>query len=176
MTEAEWRSCSHPDPLLENLWDDGRGRELRMFAVGCCRMIWPHMLDPRSRAAVELAERMTREEVPDELWERAHRAAGDAFQAAKTPACIDACAPRTAACAASRAALLSLAPNSLQAAAGASRQAANTQRWAAIERGEGDRETRAEFFREVHAAQAELLRNIVGDRFGAGGKASDALS
>src|SRR5688500_16702259 len=115
MTEAEWRTSSDPELMLQHLWESGRSgdlsRELRLFAVACCRMIWSQFLDPRSLAAIEVAERMTREEVPTEAWERAHRDAYDAFQAAITPACRDACAPRTAACAATRAAMFSLVPD-----------------------------------------------------------------
>jgi hypothetical protein len=33
------------------------GRRLRLFACGCCRMIWPHIEDARLRDAVEVAER-----------------------------------------------------------------------------------------------------------------------
>ena len=32
-------------------------RKLRLLACGCCRLIWPHLQDPRLRNAVEMAER-----------------------------------------------------------------------------------------------------------------------
>jgi hypothetical protein len=56
VTEAEWLGCEDLGSLL---WDlrDSNARELRLFAVACCRRIPRLLTDPRSRATVEVAER-----------------------------------------------------------------------------------------------------------------------
>jgi hypothetical protein len=55
--EAEWLAC--PDPLILLQYNTGRAtnRKLRLFACACCRLVWNQLTDPRSRAAVEVAER-----------------------------------------------------------------------------------------------------------------------
>lgn len=157
MTKAEWQACVDPEPMLEFLRDRASHRTLRLFAVMCCRSIWC-WLDERSRKAVDGAERYANGELPEEEWAILHRDAGDAFQAAKTPACREACAPRSATCAAARAALLSLSPDPLQAAACASYQVANAMR----------RMPGADFLGDFALArlnQARDLRELVGDPF-----------
>jgi hypothetical protein len=147
--------------MLEALRDKGSSRKLRLFAVVCCRLIWPLLIDDRSKAAVEAAVRLADGKLSEDEWETAHRGAGDAFQAVKTPACRDAHGPRTPECAASRAALLALLPDAFEAAAYASYQAANAARWSHPPSFEED----SEFIRAyltARSSQANLLRDLVG--------------
>jgi hypothetical protein len=58
MTEAEWLECTDPYRMLDFPRGKACGRKLRLFACGCCRQrVWPLLTDPRSRDAVEVAER-----------------------------------------------------------------------------------------------------------------------
>jgi hypothetical protein len=58
MTEAEWLACTDPAPMLEFLGDRASSRKLRLFAVACCRRIWPLITEAHCREAVEVAERL----------------------------------------------------------------------------------------------------------------------
>src|SRR5436190_691050 len=58
MTEAEWLNCADPAPMLRYLSERQTSeRKLRLLACACCRRIWDQLPDPRSRLAVEIAER-----------------------------------------------------------------------------------------------------------------------
>jgi hypothetical protein len=57
MTEAEWRACLDPEKMLAFLGDRASARKLRLFAVACCRRIWPRLPGPDWRRAVEVCER-----------------------------------------------------------------------------------------------------------------------
>jgi hypothetical protein len=70
MTETEWNASADPVAMLD--WRMGRDqeghagqspaspisdRQLRLFAVACCRSVFSLLTDKRSRKAVEVAER-----------------------------------------------------------------------------------------------------------------------
>ena len=59
MIELAWSHCIEPVKLLEFLRESGKltERKARLFAVACCRRIWPLLADARSRSAVDVAER-----------------------------------------------------------------------------------------------------------------------
>jgi hypothetical protein len=62
MDEKEWLACDDVLRLLDRLGrmreKNGPGeRKIRLFAVACCRGVWPRLKDRRSREAVETAER-----------------------------------------------------------------------------------------------------------------------
>jgi hypothetical protein len=57
VTEAEWLGCTDPQEILFFMWDDVSLRKLRLFAAASCRRVWHLLRDPRSRRAVEEAER-----------------------------------------------------------------------------------------------------------------------
>jgi hypothetical protein len=58
VTENEWLGSGDPAPMLRYLREcQTSERKLRLLACACCRRIWDLLPDPRSRQAVEVAER-----------------------------------------------------------------------------------------------------------------------
>ncbi|MDY3552812.1 hypothetical protein R5W24_001901 [Gemmata sp. JC717] len=55
MTEEEWCALTYPTPMLEEAPLTSE-RKLRLFAVACCRRIWPCLRRTNGRRAVEVAE------------------------------------------------------------------------------------------------------------------------
>ena len=91
MTEQEWLTEKHPERmLLDFLREKVSNRKLRLFAVACCRRIWPLLIDKRSQNAVEMAERFGDGLATDEEREIAYRVADNAH--AIYPAARDAAA------------------------------------------------------------------------------------
>jgi hypothetical protein len=56
MTEREWLDCTDPTPLLGFLRGRVSDRKRRLFAVACCRRIWPLLSGEGGRQLVEAAE------------------------------------------------------------------------------------------------------------------------
>jgi hypothetical protein len=79
LTEVEWVSCERSTAMLEWLGTKASTRNLRLFMIACCRRIWPHIADQRSRKAVELAELDVGGRLADEERAVAARGAADAL-------------------------------------------------------------------------------------------------
>lgn len=100
MTEKEWLTTADPTLLLEHLREQNVSeRKMRLLACACCRHIWDHLTEPRSRHAVEVAERYAdARATPKELaWARTGAVAptGGAAIAAYWAACAKAAGPLT---------------------------------------------------------------------------------
>src|SRR5438045_2268667 len=95
MTEAEWVASRDSHRMVHRCRRLIRygPRKGHLFAVACCRRIWHLLADPRSRAAVEAAERyadglMSEEQLRVEGAE-ASLAHAEAFRAkGKVGACV----------------------------------------------------------------------------------------
>jgi PAS domain-containing protein len=78
ITESEWLAHWQSTEMLGLLRDRASEKDLWRFAVACCRRIWPHLHDERSRRAVE----MTKRDIDGRLMaEERHAAARRAAQA-----------------------------------------------------------------------------------------------
>ena len=82
-TEADWNALEDPTSLLAFLHDRGTEQQWRLFAVACCRRIEQFMFDPRSRRAVDVAERYARGLASTNELEEARAAAQEAQVEAK---------------------------------------------------------------------------------------------
>jgi hypothetical protein len=56
MTEEEWLTGIDPTPMLKFLLGKVSARKLRLVSCGCCRAVWPLLIDKRSRIAVRKLE------------------------------------------------------------------------------------------------------------------------
>jgi hypothetical protein len=56
MTEAEWLSCDHPQPMLAFMRGKASDRKFRFFILNCCYHIRHLLMDKPYRHAVDLAE------------------------------------------------------------------------------------------------------------------------
>ena len=56
MTESEWLACTDPEPMMKFLRGRASDRKVRLFAVACCRRVWPSLEHEEFRDAVRKAE------------------------------------------------------------------------------------------------------------------------
>jgi hypothetical protein len=57
MNEKQWQAGTNPSPMLVHILDKASPRKLRLFVCACARQLWERFRDPRSRHAIEVAER-----------------------------------------------------------------------------------------------------------------------
>ncbi len=79
MTEREWLECELPRRMQPQLKGRAGRRESRLFAVACCRRVWPLLLHPAARTAVEVAEQYADGLAGKEALKAARRAAAAAW-------------------------------------------------------------------------------------------------
>lgn len=75
MTEEQWPACVQPLPMEQYLEGAVSDRKARLYVCACSRLIWDLLTDPRSREAVEVAERLADSDDTEEQRRRAYRRA-----------------------------------------------------------------------------------------------------
>src|SRR4051812_46213882 len=69
--ERGWLACSDPSLMLPLVQRIAGPRKARLLAVARCRRLWGFFRDPRSRRAVEVAERLADGDATEEERRRA---------------------------------------------------------------------------------------------------------
>jgi hypothetical protein len=75
LTEAAWLVCHHPTRMIRHLGHDPRNRKQVLLAAACLRRVWDWLPDPRSRNAVEVAERFADGQATEDELRAAREAA-----------------------------------------------------------------------------------------------------
>jgi hypothetical protein len=78
MNESTWLTSGAPELLIRHIAEIGSVRKHRLFAIACCRRIWSHIPDPRSKDAVEVADRFADGRATGNELDLARRAAEQA--------------------------------------------------------------------------------------------------
>jgi hypothetical protein len=172
---AAWAACTNPGWMLWALGKIDGGKTDQRYRLLACRFVretplhdgrkvWDLLTDPRSRAAIEVAERYAKGEATDIELE----AAGDAAWAAAGAAAWDAArAARAAAGAASDAASDAARDAAGDAAGAAAWAAAWDAAWGAAWAAAGAASDAAgdAAGADARAAQCNIIREVFGDPF-----------
>ena len=159
MTEAEWLACGDPQAMLRLPRAGSNERQLRLFACACCRRVGGLLADFTVRAALIVAERFADGLATDAERSSARKAAQQAAQGRGVT--TRPTAPKWARRAAS-AVYYAAARSAAEAACNAPQLAVEALVWEAG--GYGASEAPDIQIAE-NAAQADLLRDIVGNPF-----------
>jgi hypothetical protein len=79
MTETDWLASTKPLSMLDFVKQRASDRDLRLFAVACCREVWPLLTDERSRIAIAVAERFATGQATEQELRDAGKEAKMAF-------------------------------------------------------------------------------------------------
>lgn len=170
MTESQWLTCTDPTPMLEFLRGKASDRKLRLFAAGCCRLVWHLLPREASKKAIELLEQLADRPMSEQMRAEGHAAAyqaagdiGAAYRESRRDTEPSATDYQTVwkHLRAANAVTLSLVSNALEAAIGGSTRVAMAT---AIERhGNVDDANRLmQVLREESVPHARLLVDIFG--------------
>jgi hypothetical protein len=153
MTEQEWLACTDPTEMMYVSGEQGRltERRDRYFSCACCRRIWHLLPDEASRTAVRVAEHYLDGLASVELLDAASRAAAILHGSAANAA-AGAAFPRR-----------ELGNNGIDVAA----HAADAVVYAdpRFFSGSADRDSAVRAGSAERSAQADLLRDIIGNPF-----------
>ena len=158
--QEAWNICPRADWMLWLLSALGYAddRTLLLFACWCVRQVWDRLTDPRSRAAVDVAERYARGDAAEEelrvACNAAWIAADDTDKAVKAGWTDARAADRAAANAAAEAATISPYAAKSEVAAYAAKSAAEVAAYAAKSAGDV-------FKQNARLAQADELRRRI---------------
>jgi hypothetical protein len=73
MTDTEWLACNSPEEMLLYLRGRASGRQLRLFAVACCRRGWDRITVSALKELVERVEQYVDRPTSEAEWREAFR-------------------------------------------------------------------------------------------------------
>jgi hypothetical protein len=153
----EWGAAQDPQQMLAAVAGRASTRKLRYFACACCRRVWQHLEDARSRAAVEQAERYADGGIAKDDLSAAQSEASRATRQWYAPPIGTATAPNWLRAVAATAAQHAARPTDFVAKL--AKAMSHSAHYALLADGRGPLDTIARLY------QCDLLRDIFGNPF-----------